>query len=100
MAKPAAPSKTGQDDLPHPMENVTPDDYKKSFEGRVKTKFVDPCDRASKASMECMNRNDFDRAQCSDFFQAYRDCKKDWVHASSTNSRQIDVRGEPRKHDF
>lgn len=26
-----------------------------------------------------MNRNDYDRNQCLDFFQAYRDCKKDWV---------------------
>lgn len=28
-----------------------------------------------------MNRNDYDRNQCLDFFQAYRDCKKDWVRA-------------------
>ena len=26
-----------------------------------------------------MNRNDYDRNQCLEFFQAYRDCKKDWV---------------------
>lgn len=26
-----------------------------------------------------MNRHDYDREKCIDFFQAYRDCKKAWV---------------------
>lgn len=29
--------------------------------------------------MDCLNRNDYDRDQCLDFFQAYRDCKRSWV---------------------
>jgi hypothetical protein len=40
-----------------------------------------PCKEASKESMACMNRNDFDRTACQDAFQAYRDCKKAWVRA-------------------
>ncbi|EIW58656.1 uncharacterized protein TRAVEDRAFT_87082, partial [Trametes versicolor FP-101664 SS1] len=39
---------------------------------------VSPCAEASKASMDCMNHNDYDRDQCLDYFQAYRDCKKAW----------------------
>ena len=38
-----------------------------------------PCAEASKASMDCLNRHDYDRDKCLDFFQAYRDCKKAWV---------------------
>ena len=26
-----------------------------------------------------MNKNDYDRDKCLDYFQAYRDCKKAWV---------------------
>ncbi|KAI0352316.1 hypothetical protein OH77DRAFT_1409329, partial [Trametes cingulata] len=37
-----------------------------------------PCSDASKASMDCMNQNDYDRDKCLDYFQAYRDCKKAW----------------------
>ena len=29
--------------------------------------------------MDCLNRHDYDREKCLDFFQAYRDCKKAWV---------------------
>jgi len=38
-----------------------------------------PCAEASKASMDCLNRHDYDRDKCLNFFQAYRDCKKEWV---------------------
>ncbi len=38
-----------------------------------------PCEAAAKASLQCMNRNDFARDKCTDYFQAYRDCKKAWV---------------------
>ena len=29
--------------------------------------------------MDCLERNDYDRDACLDFFQAYRDCKNTWV---------------------
>jgi len=29
--------------------------------------------------MDCLNRHDYDRDKCLDFFQAYRDYKKEWV---------------------
>ena len=38
-----------------------------------------PCAAAAKASMDCLNRHDYDRDSCLDYFQAYRDCKKTWV---------------------
>ena len=38
-----------------------------------------PCAAASQASMDCLNRNDYDRDACIEYFQAYRDCKNTWV---------------------
>ena len=38
-----------------------------------------PCKAASKASMDCLDKNDYDRDKCLEYFQAYRDCKKAWV---------------------
>ncbi|KAH8989481.1 hypothetical protein EDB84DRAFT_1266338 [Lactarius hengduanensis] len=46
-----------------------------------------PCDEASKASMNCLNRNDYDRDKCLDFFQAYRDCKKAWMEQRKADRR-------------
>ncbi|PAV19611.1 aerobic respiration-related protein [Pyrrhoderma noxium] len=58
-----------------------PKDYKEHFRThkKVVTKFVDPCQEASKASMDCLNRNDYNRDKCLDFFEAYKECKKTWL---------------------
>lgn len=42
-----------------------------------------PCADASKASMDCLNRNDYDRDACLAYFQAYRDCKSTWVSSGA-----------------
>jgi len=34
--------------------------------------------------MDCLNRNDYDRDACLDYFQAYRDCKNTWVSVCCT----------------
>ncbi|TFK71657.1 hypothetical protein BDN72DRAFT_793634 [Pluteus cervinus] len=73
---------------PHPLDNITPLDYKEQFQGRkVTSQFVDPCAAASKASMDCLNRNDYDRNACLDYFQAYRDCKKTWIEQRKADRR-------------
>ncbi|KAG6813162.1 hypothetical protein H0H92_013569 [Tricholoma furcatifolium] len=46
-----------------------------------------PCEAAAKASMDCMNRNDYDRDFCLDYFQAYRDCKKAWMNQRKEDRR-------------
>jgi cytochrome c oxidase assembly protein subunit 23 len=38
-----------------------------------------PCAEASKASFDCMNRNNYERDSCLDYFKAYRECKNAWV---------------------
>ncbi|KAL0575281.1 Mitochondrial copper homeostasis protein [Marasmius crinis-equi] len=94
----------GSDALPPPNKNTTPKNYLDQFQGKEASKFTEfvpslilfldsdspisnsPCAEASKASMACMNKYDFDRDKCLDYFQAYRDCKKAWV--SDSRNRQ------------
>ncbi|KDQ61770.1 hypothetical protein JAAARDRAFT_172189 [Jaapia argillacea MUCL 33604] len=74
--------------IPKPEDNVRPHNYVEHFRGRhVTTKFIDPCEDAAKASMDCLNRNDYDRESCLNFFQAYRDCKKTWVEQRKSDRR-------------
>jgi len=35
--------------------------------------------RGIQSIMDCLNRRDYDHDKCLDFFQAYHDCKKEWV---------------------
>jgi len=74
--------------IPTPADNLKPLDYKEQFEGRHSdSQFIDPCAAASKASMECLNRHDYDKSKCSDYFQAYRDCKKLWIEQRKADRR-------------
>ncbi|KAK4462602.1 hypothetical protein QBC42DRAFT_267574 [Cladorrhinum samala] len=52
---------------------------KHKFEGKDRSEFLDPCQEAAARSIRCLHRNAGDRTMCSDYFQAYRDCKKAWI---------------------
>ncbi|AEO60097.1 hypothetical protein MYCTH_2308951 [Thermothelomyces thermophilus ATCC 42464] len=52
---------------------------KEKFEGKDRSEYLDPCQEAAARSIRCLNRNGGDRTLCSDYFQAYRDCKKAWI---------------------
>ncbi|KAJ7281797.1 hypothetical protein C8J57DRAFT_1298567 [Mycena rebaudengoi] len=80
-------SSNNSDDLPHPHENVEPLDYREQFQGRESSKFIDPCEAASKASLKCMDKNNYDRSECMDYFQAYRDCKAAWIQRRKDDRR-------------
>ncbi|KAI0792101.1 cysteine alpha-hairpin motif superfamily [Abortiporus biennis] len=71
----------------HPYEHATPQHYEKKFKNRKVSEFVDPCEKAAKASMDCLNRNDYNRDSCTDYFQAYRDCKKTWMEQLKADRR-------------
>ncbi|KAH7914843.1 hypothetical protein BJ138DRAFT_999192 [Hygrophoropsis aurantiaca] len=73
---------------PSPQDNIKPQDYHKQFSAReTYSKHTDPCEDAAKASMKCMDRNSYDREKCMDFFQAYRDCKKEWLNQRKEDRR-------------
>ncbi|GLB41887.1 putative cytochrome c oxidase-assembly factor cox23 [Lyophyllum shimeji] len=74
--------------IEHPEANVKPLNYREQFQGRsVTSQFIDPCAAAAKASMDCMNRHDYDRDFCLDYFQAYRDCKSAWIKQRKDDRR-------------
>ncbi|KAI0065500.1 hypothetical protein BV25DRAFT_1798376 [Artomyces pyxidatus] len=70
---------------PSPQANVNPRNYRETF--KVRHCSSSPCEEASKASMACLNRHDYDRDKCLDFFQAYRDCKKAWMEQRKADRR-------------
>ncbi|TCD61776.1 Mitochondrial copper homeostasis protein [Steccherinum ochraceum] len=77
-----------EEDIPHPLDNVKPENYHDQFKGRhVSSKYINPCEAAAKASMDCMNRHDYVRDKCLDYFQAYRDCKKTWMDERKADRR-------------
>ncbi|KAF2142073.1 uncharacterized protein K452DRAFT_249868, partial [Aplosporella prunicola CBS 121167] len=51
----------------------------KKFASKQYSEYFDPCQEAAARSLRCLHRNGGDRDMCSDYFQAYRDCKKEWV---------------------
>ncbi|KAL2144369.1 hypothetical protein VTI28DRAFT_9193 [Corynascus sepedonium] len=65
-------------------------DTKHKFEGKDRSEFLDPCQEAATRSIRCLNRNGGDRTLCSDYFQAYRDCKKAWIE-----KRKLDKKNSP-----
>ncbi|GBE86595.1 hypothetical protein BKA93DRAFT_270181 [Sparassis latifolia] len=74
--------------LPNPQDNIVPQNYREQFQGRHATsQFIDPCEDAAKASMKCLDRNNYIRTECIDFFEAYRDCKKTWIEQRKADRR-------------
>ncbi|QKX62669.1 uncharacterized protein TRUGW13939_09830 [Talaromyces rugulosus] len=51
----------------------------KKFEHKNASEYYDPCQAFAERSIKCLRRNAGDRDMCSDYFQAYRDCKKEWL---------------------
>ncbi|BCS29073.1 coiled-coil-helix-coiled-coil-helix domain-containing protein [Aspergillus puulaauensis] len=51
----------------------------RKFSNKSASEYYDPCQDFADRSLKCMKRNGFDRAMCGDYFQAYRDCKKQWL---------------------
>ncbi|KAL4781206.1 cysteine alpha-hairpin motif superfamily [Aspergillus varians] len=51
----------------------------RKFTNKSASEYYDPCQDFADRSLRCMKRNAFDREMCGDYFQAYRDCKKQWL---------------------
>ncbi|GMM51026.1 Cox23 protein [Starmerella bacillaris] len=54
------------------------DENQKEYLAREESKFFDPCKEASKMSMSCLDRNNYDRTKCTKYFEIYRDCMREW----------------------
>jgi cytochrome c oxidase assembly protein subunit 23 len=69
-------------------DNPTSKPNKQAFASKQPSQFFDPCAEASKMSLKCMERNNFDRDQCMEYFHAYRDCKKEWQDRRKQDKRE------------
>ncbi|GAA99380.1 uncharacterized protein L969DRAFT_47355 [Mixia osmundae IAM 14324] len=72
---------TIRDPIPRPAnsQSEVPRPYRELFKNKEASKFVDPCDQARADSMRCLDEQSYNRSACSEFFTAYRDCKKAWL---------------------
>ncbi|KAJ3811201.1 hypothetical protein EV368DRAFT_10896, partial [Lentinula lateritia] len=74
--------------LPPASANVKPLNYREQFQvQRHTTRMLFPCEAASKATMACMNKHNYDREKCLDYFQAYRECKNAWIEQRKDDRR-------------
>ncbi|KAI0600333.1 hypothetical protein F4775DRAFT_547324 [Biscogniauxia sp. FL1348] len=55
-------------------------DTKRKFQSKSRSEYFDPCQDAAERSIRCLNRNGGDRKMCTDYFEAYRACKKEWIN--------------------
>lgn len=55
------------------------DKAQRKFSNKGASEYYDPCQDFADRSLKCLKRNAFDRDMCHDYFQAYRDCKKEWM---------------------
>ncbi|KZF24608.1 hypothetical protein L228DRAFT_245580 [Xylona heveae TC161] len=53
---------------------------KTKFNKKQNSEYFDPCQEAASRSIRCLHRNGADKDLCADYFQAYRDCKKQWIN--------------------
>lgn len=67
-------------------ERTESEDYKdvwdkneKRFNTKRHSEYHDPCQDFANKSIRCLHRNSGDKDMCQDYFQAYRDCKKEWT---------------------
>ncbi|WVQ63897.1 uncharacterized protein L199_002053 [Kwoniella botswanensis] len=93
MASQVPPSKnpTPLADRPLPPSAALsePADYKNTFRSRMAaSKYADPCEAASKASLACLERTHYNRDECLDFFAAYRECKGKWIAQRKEDARK------------
>ncbi|EAA30394.1 cytochrome c oxidase-assembly factor cox-23, mitochondrial [Neurospora crassa] len=71
-------------------ENKEPwnEETRAKFEGKSRSEYLDPCQEAAQRSIRCLHRNQGDRTMCSDYFEAYRECKKQWIERRREQKRK------------
>lgn len=64
------------------------DNHALAFRAKEPSEFYDPCAQASKMSLNCLERNDYDRSKCFEYFNAYKECKKAWLEKRRQDRRE------------
>lgn len=66
-----------------PIRNKMADGLK-----RWSDKGTNPCAEESVASLKCLDENNYNRAKCANYFQAYKECKKAWNKRKAERRRK------------
>lgn len=62
--------------------------HKDRFIVKQPSKYYDPCAESSKMAIRCMENHEEDyKDVCSEYFQAYRECKKEWMEQRRRDNR-------------
>lgn len=55
---------------------------------------TDPCEVPRQQSMKCLDKNNYNRDACTEFFRNYRECKKTWLDQRREDRRNgLDASG-------
>ncbi|KAF9095653.1 Mitochondrial copper homeostasis protein [Mortierella sp. AD031] len=63
-------------------------DFNKGYYSKAQSQYLDPCQAQTKASMKCMDENNFDKKRCTRFFKDYSDCKRKWLETLREDRRK------------
>nr|POE63483.1 cytochrome c oxidase-assembly factor cox23, mitochondrial [Quercus suber] len=58
------------------------------FTSKRNSEYFDPCQEAADRSLRCLRRNGGDRKMCTDYFDAYKDCKAKWMEEMKEAKRK------------
>lgn len=58
------------------------------FSMKGPSEYFDPCQESAQMSLNCLDRNDYNRDLCKEYFDAYRECKKQWLKARRQDRSQ------------
>ncbi|KAG9548046.1 hypothetical protein KCU71_g7461, partial [Aureobasidium melanogenum] len=58
------------------------------YSSKAYSEYFDPCQEAADRSLRCLRRNGGDKALCQDYFEAYRECKKQWMAEMKEEKRK------------
>ncbi|KAI0392901.1 cytochrome c oxidase-assembly factor cox-23, mitochondrial [Xylariaceae sp. FL0594] len=83
MSTPAAEDKDPNKKDPWDKEN------KHRFNNKPKSEYFDPCQEFAARSIRCLNRNGGAREFCTDYFDAYRACKKEWTTKRNAEKNRL-----------
>lgn len=62
--------------------------HKDRFIIKEPSRYYDPCAESSKMAVRCMENHDEDyKDVCAEYFQAYRECKKEWMEQRKRDNR-------------
>lgn len=66
------------DDFKFYPDNPQNHRHKYRWANKEASKYYDPCEESRQASINCVLRNQKDKSVCQEFFDAYRECTKDF----------------------